>query len=396
MSLATVGSQLVVAGASGEQAFVWTQAGGIVDLQTKLQALYDNVSESFATGVNTAGQVIGYYTDSGSINHAFLYNLSANTLSNLDSWCHPGGLQNVTGINASGVFGGTYSIDGFTANTQTSTFAEVGAYGGADGTTGAYAINNSGWLAGEGETTAGTFNTEPVEWRGSSTGWVMLPTWTGDNSDASYLEAIDGAGDAVGYTVPNHPIYYNDALNTTVELPLAPGKTGGKAFGINDNGLVVGDENSTAFVQSVAGGTPGTGQLLNNLIPAGTGWNLQDAYAVDNSGDIVGSGTLNGVADDFLLQPALPGDANGDGAVDVNDLTIVLSHFGQTGTTWSQGEFTGDGTVDVNDLTIVLAHFGQAAAGPAAGPVAVPEPAGLAMVAALLAAAVWGLARRCG
>ena len=26
-----------------------------------------------------------------------------------------------------------------------------------------------------------------------------------------------------------------------------------------------------------------------------------------------------------------------------------------------QGEFTGDGTVDINDLTIVLAHYGQTA-----------------------------------
>ena len=56
----------------------------------------------------------------------------------------------------------------------------------------------------------------------------------------------------------------------------------------------------------------------------------------------------------------LPGDANHDGKVDINDLTIVLAHYGQTGTTWSQGEFTGDGTVDINDLTIVLAHYGRA------------------------------------
>ena len=74
----------------------------------------------------------------------------------------------------------------------------------------------------------------------------------------------------------------------------------------------------------------------------------------------------------------IPGDANGDGKVDINDLTIVLSHFGQTGTTWSQGEFTGDGTVDINDLTIVLSHFGQTAS---AGIAAVPEPAAMLLLA---------------
>ena len=72
-----------------------------------------------------------------------------------------------------------------------------------------------------------------------------------------------------------------------------------------------------------------------------------------------------------------PGDANGDGQVDVNDLTIVLTNFGQTGTTWSQGDFTGDGTVDVNDLTIVLANFGKAFG---AGVTAVPEPAGVLLL----------------
>ena len=69
-----------------------------------------------------------------------------------------------------------------------------------------------------------------------------------------------------------------------------------------------------------------------------------------------------------------PGDANGDGQVDVNDLTIVLSNFGQTGCAWSQGCMDGDptGTVDVNDLTIVLSNFGKTYS---AGIAAVPEPA---------------------
>ena len=68
--------------------------------------------------------------------------------------------------------------------------------------------------------------------------------------------------------------------------------------------------------------------------------------------------------------------------MDINDLTIVLSNFGQTGMTWSQGEFTGDGTVDINDLTIVLANYGQTIGASAGGPSAVPEPGTLALLAA--------------
>ncbi len=56
--------------------------------------------------------------------------------------------------------------------------------------------------------------------------------------------------------------------------------------------------------------------------------------------------------------PGRPGDAIGDGQVDINDLTIVLSNFGKTGMTWAKAKFTGSGTVDINDLTIVLSNFG--------------------------------------
>ena len=95
----------------------------------------------------------------------------------------------------------------------------------------------------------------------------------------------------------------------------------------------------------------------------------------------------------YLLTPAIPGDANLDGKVDINDLTIVLAHYNQAGMSWAPGDFTGGGTVDINDLTIVLAHYNQGGglpppawlpcpnrpAPPAGllriGPAAVPRPA---------------------
>ena len=110
---------------------------------------------------------------------------------------------------------------------------------------------------------------------------------------------------------------------------------------------------------------------------------LNNATAIDNNGDIAGWGTdsSNNTYQAFvIINPQLPGDANLDGKVDINDLTIVLAHYNQTGTTWTQGEFTGDGTVDINDLTIVLAHYGDTA-GSAAGPAAaVPEPSAVVLI----------------
>ena len=67
--------------------------------------------------------------------------------------------------------------------------------------------------------------------------------------------------------------------------------------------------------------------------------------------------------------------------MDVNDLTVVLTHFGVTGAVWSQGDFTYDGRVDINDLTIVLANFGQSLGSPGAGLAAVPEPSVLVLLA---------------
>ena len=61
--------------------------------------------------------------------------------------------------------------------------------------------------------------------------------------------------------------------------------------------------------------------------------------------------------------------------MDINDLTIVLANYNQTGMTWPQGDFTGDGKVDINDLTIVLANY-NTSVGSLAGPGIAPCRAG--------------------
>ena len=54
---------------------------------------------------------------------------------------------------------------------------------------------------------------------------------------------------------------------------------------------------------------------------------------------------------------------------------------------WGTGDFAGDGTVDINDLTIVLSHFGQSVS--TGSPSTVPEPGSL-LLAAAAAAPAWG------
>jgi hypothetical protein len=78
-----------------------------------------------------------------------------------------------------------------------------------------------------------------------------------------------------------------------------------------------------------------------------------------------------------VASAALPGDANLDGTVDINDLTTVLANYNQTGMTWADGDFIGTGTVDINDLGIVLANYNTTLG---TGLAAVPEPSCVALL----------------
>lgn len=59
------------------------------------------------------------------------------------------------------------------------------------------------------------------------------------------------------------------------------------------------------------------------------------------------------------------GDANKDGAVDVNDLSFVIFRIGNTGAC-ADGDANGDGIVDVNDLSFVIFRLGDLPADPCA------------------------------
>ncbi|HRK30687.1 MAG TPA: family 10 glycosylhydrolase [Tepidisphaeraceae bacterium] len=86
-------------------------------------------------------------------------------------------------------------------------------------------------------------------------------------------------------------------------------------------------------------------------------------------------------------RPYLVGDANLNGAVNLDDFTVLAANFGQTGKLWVQGDFTLDGTINLDDFTALAASFGQTLPGEAAARSSIPEPGGLAIVAVLAAAA---------
>ena len=76
-----------------------------------------------------------------------------------------------------------------------------------------------------------------------------------------------------------------------------------------------------------------------------------------NIGDQFGSLKLEGSGDDGDGgDDNLPGDANGDGVVDLSDFGVLIAVFG---TSDPNADFDGNGIVDLADVAILIANFGQ-------------------------------------
>jgi probable HAF family extracellular repeat protein len=332
-----------------------------------LPTLNPNSPSAYAAGVSDSGFVVGYSTASDGNPHAFV-------------WSASGGM------------------------------VDLGTSGAASYATGISANGNT--VIGDIDDTPGQLG-QAVEWTRSGSTWTMTASVSGSVLSQSAPYAINSSGVMVGAAFlpasggPPSPVAVGFAYQsngTVVQFGsngLIGNGSGIAAYGINDSGVIVGGSwpgQGAAFV-NYTGASGGAINLQTLLSPvSGAGWTLDSACGIDDNGDIAGNmENSTGQYPGYLLTPALPGDANLDGKVDINDLTIVLANYGQTGMVWSQGEFTGDGKVDINDLTIVLSNYGHSI-GSSAGPMApVPEPASVVLLACCgLAALLAGAWRRRG
>ena len=89
-------------------------------------------------------------------------------------------------------------------------------------------------------------------------------------------------------------------------------------------------------------------------------------------------------ASDFIFAgpwtPTVPGDANGDGSVNIKDYRLLIHEFGSS--TWLTNDYNQNGLVGLEDFSVMRANFGYAPAPAAAGGIGVtPEPATLGMLA---------------
>lgn len=133
---------------------------------------------------------------------------------------------------------------------------------------------------------------------------IELPALNGSTQSIGY--DINNRGQVVGYS-DNEAVLWSDGDALGLGILGSNDNTYSVATGINDLGQVVG----YSTIYEVSFPTYGRhaflwdGQLkdLNNLIPFDSGWELEDAMHINNKGQIVGMGILNGQYHAYLLTP---------------------------------------------------------------------------------------------
>jgi hypothetical protein len=223
---------------------------------------------------------------------------------------------------------------------------------------------------------------------------LISDTTAGTSLGVSFLDA-PGSISLTGTTVTGTPLSSLEGLVPTGQAPL-------DAWNISTTGFSPGNPAYLSLLlgagyspyQLATAGFARTNLSVWDYTYNGSAWSWTELPPNDLTFDgTYASFTATALNDangcDYAIvgTPLLDGDANRDGRVDINDLTVVLTNYDQSvGMSWSTGDFIGDGTVDINDLTIVLTNYNTTvASGSAVGFGAVPEPGTLLLLAASLA-----------
>lgn len=271
----------------------------------------------------------------------------------------------------------------------------------------AYGLNNVGQFAGS--QLNDLIGIElPAYWPNANSEGQILQTGSEPPVGAAF--DINNAGVIVGWAETRNggqPVRWNtpDALIETIEI--LPDAIGGEALDINENGDVAGrstfaDSSSEAMLYvALTNHSVGLGHLggnysiahalndartvvgesstgsaahgfvwqngalydLNHVTPLRSApfYEIVGAFGVNNLGQIAADVTLeNAPAPEHraaLLIPLRPGDLDGDGDVDITDLSLMLADYACAASN-CLGDLDADGDTDIVDIAALLSHYG--------------------------------------
>ncbi|HXI52693.1 MAG TPA: HYR domain-containing protein [Candidatus Saccharimonadales bacterium] len=242
------GNSEFLAGSVEVHAFVSRSAGVMLDLGTL------GGDNSFGYAANNAGQVTGDSSTANGDTHAFLY-------------------SGILPVQDLGTLGGTGSS--------------------------ASALNQSGQVTGD-STTLNDAETHAFLYSGG----VMQDLHTlGGAYSFGYVinDAGQVAGDSELQNHDNHAFLYSNG--TMLDLGTLPGGDFSTPWMLNNLGQVVGNAHDNTGGQRAFLWQDGTMHDLNALLPANSGWSLTAAYFINDSGQIVGVGTYQGVSTWYQMTP---------------------------------------------------------------------------------------------
>ena len=265
----------------------------------------------FASAINDAGQVAGTSAIAGSpaYLHATLWSASKTAT---DLGTLPGSMaSHATGINGTGQVAG-YSIDSagsaypFRTSANGQGMTQLSTLGASQYAV-TFGINNAGVVSGSIYATDANSTYVGAYWDSAGTAHA-IPLFGGDYGAAT---GINNAGHITGFSTvdstdgPSSAFIYDTTTGQMTDLgSLGAAFPAAEGWSINDSDVVVGTSYDASLITGHAFiDANGQMQDLNALVDA-PGWTLQDAFGINDAGQIVGDGIdPAGEYHAFLLTP---------------------------------------------------------------------------------------------
>jgi autotransporter-associated beta strand protein len=177
----------------------------------------------------------------------------------------------------------------------------------------------------------------------------------------SSIASINGAGGLViGKRMAVATLTFSgvNVVNSLTSIAINGSGANASTLDLGDNALLISDGGDAASAKASIQQAIENGQ---NASSSNGGGNIISGYAAGNGlyiGYADGSDGVNPKlsAGQVVVEPALGGDTDLNGAVNIHDLQNLLADFNQAGF-WDQGNFDGDPTVDISDLQLLLSNF---------------------------------------